>query len=149
MWDPSDPPDMSDDATLIRPGLPSVACRICDDALPRDEQWVVQRYADERTATPDGAVDGLCPGCHPTVAELVDDWTPVPEPPVDGESIAAGYGEVAAECSFCGDPLADPPVGVEYYRAGTGHDGPADHRHYALCGHCVTVFGEFLDTLSE
>ena len=148
MWDPSDPPGMSDE-DLVRPGLPATACRICDDALPRDEQWVVQRYADERTATPDWAVEGLCPACHPDVAELIEDWSPVPEPPVDRESIAAGYAAVGEDCSFCGDALAEPPVGLECYRTGTDHDGRlADHRHYALCGHCVSVFAAFLDTLS-
>ena len=147
MWDASDPPGMSDDAT-VRPGLPSGPCRICDDALPRADQWILQRYADGRTASPDRRVCGICPRCYPAVAELVDDWSPVAEPPVDGDSIAAGYDAVADACSFCGDALAEPPVGVEWYRAGSDHDGPADRRHYALCGHCVSVFAEFLDTLA-
>ncbi|NLV09908.1 hypothetical protein GOC74_08200 [Halomicrobium mukohataei] len=141
---------MNDDHTLVRPGLPSTVCRICEDPLGRDDQWVLQSYGDRRTASLDPPVVGVCPSCRPAVAELLDGWASVPEPPVDADSIAAGYARVAEDCSFCRDPLSEPPVGVEWYRAGTDHaTPPVDRHHYALCGHCTGVFETFLQTLGE
>jgi len=139
---------MSGDAT-VRYGVPATTCGLCDRTLGTDDQQICQWYSDG-TATPLGtATLGICPGCRGEVAELVDTWTTVPEPPVDAVSLAAGYGRVADGCSFCERPLDGVPVGMEYYRAGTDHDGGlADVCHYALCAHCVGVFAEFLDGIA-
>lgn len=140
---------MSGDAATVRYGLPATTCSLCGGALGSEDQRICQCYSDG-TETPLGTtVFGLCPACRGEVAELVDTWTAAPEPPVDAPSLAAGYDRVADDCSFCERPLEGTPVGLEYYRAGSDHDGGlADVRHYALCPHCVDVFAEFLDAVA-
>lgn len=141
---------MSGDAPAVRYGLPSSDCRLCDGVLGPDDQQILQSYHVDDQNPFDEAVLGLCPDCRGDVAELVDTWTTVSEPPVDDASIAAGYHRVTDRCSFCEQAVAETPVvGLEYYRAGADHDdGLSDVRHFALCPHCVGVFSEFLDSVA-
>lgn len=142
---------MSGDAATVRYGLQSATCRCCGDGLDHDDHRVCQLYADEGVDPLAQRALGFCGACRDEVAELVDTWTAVPEPPLDGPSIAAGYARVADACSFCEDLLGDAPaLGIEYYRAGSAVDGGlADLRHFALCAHCASVFAEFLDGVAE
>jgi hypothetical protein len=139
---------MSGDAAVIRYGLPDATCRLCDRALDTDDQQVCKTYADDGADPFEADAFGVCPACRGEVAELVDTWRSVSEPPVDLASIATGYERVAGDCSFCARPVGEDAVtGIEYYRAGSSHEGGlADVRHFALCPHCVGVFTEFLDT---
>jgi len=140
---------MSGDAAAVRYGFPATTCGLCGGRLGTDDQGICQWYSDG-AATPLGTTAlCVCPDCRDAVAELVDTWTTVPEPPVDAPSLAAGYDRVADGCSFCERSLDGTPVGMEYYRAGTDHEaGLADVSHYALCAHCVGVFAEFLDGIA-
>jgi len=134
-----------DTAEAVGYGFPSTDCSLCERSLGTDDQQVCQWHSDETPTPLDRSALGICPGCRTEVAELVDTWTTVPVPPVDAGTLAAGYRQVAGDCSFCERSLDGDSVGMEYYRAGTDHDdGLADLSHYVLCPHCVSVFAEFL-----
>jgi len=131
-------------ATPTRP--PELPCSFCEGTA--DPGLAIQCYqtADGDTPPGVGGAGGLvlCGSCASEVVELLTTWRHHDEPEIDtDEPIGEGYRQVAADCSFCADPLDSPAVtGVELYE--TPGETLPEYANYTLCPDCRGVFGEFL-----
>jgi len=91
----------------------------------------------------------ICESCGDRITDLTHTWDRIPWITQDpDEPTIAVFTNPVDECSFCGDELGYPVLGVELYLHHEQEAGFTDAR-YSLCEGCAHIFEAFLEGVAE